>query len=205
MASSNFVRTGLNAGFAAVLLVTSIDCLARADDIVGRPPASGQTDLTIGEGAFRHLQALQDIATANGGNRAAGTVGYDRSAEYVAERLKEAGYTVRFEEFEFPFFEEKSPPVLLTIKPDGSQESAPNSRFSHLVRLRLERCGGSPACGESPADRRIAGGLSERMRGDDFDDFERGCRGAGATRDMPVPSQGRQRGRGRRRWRRYHE
>ena len=86
MASSNFVRTGLNVGFAAVLLVTYIDCVAKADDVVGRPPASGQTDLAIGEGAFRHLQALQDIAAANGGNRAAGTPGYDRSAEYVAER-----------------------------------------------------------------------------------------------------------------------
>ena len=133
MASSNFVRTGLHVGFAAVLLVTSIACLAKADDIVGRPPASGQTDLTIGEGAFRHLQALQEIATANGGNRAAGTVGYDRSAQYVAERLRQAGYSVRFEEFEFPFFEEKSPPVLLTSKPDGSPEPAPNNTVRTLA------------------------------------------------------------------------
>jgi hypothetical protein len=99
----------LKVGFATVLLVTSIDCVARADDIVGRPPASGRSDLTTGEGAFRHLQALQEIATASGGNRAAGTVGYDRSAQYVADRLKEAGYAVRFEEFEFPFFEENLP------------------------------------------------------------------------------------------------
>jgi hypothetical protein len=58
-------------------------------------------------------------------NRAAGTPGYDRSAEYVAERLKEAGYIVRFEEFEFPFFEERAPPVLLVSTPDGRQEPAP--------------------------------------------------------------------------------
>ena len=31
-------------------------------------------------GPFAHLRALQDIATAHGGNRAAGTPGYDRSA-----------------------------------------------------------------------------------------------------------------------------
>jgi len=47
-----------------------------------------------GPGAFRHLRALQGIAVANGGNRAAGTPGYDRSAEYVSDRLKEAGYMV---------------------------------------------------------------------------------------------------------------
>ena len=36
------------------------------------------------EGAFRHLRALQDIASMSGG-RAAGTPGYDRFAEYVAD------------------------------------------------------------------------------------------------------------------------
>src|SRR5262249_33758556 len=56
-----------------------------------------------GEGAFAHVRALQEIATTNGGNRAAGTAGYDRSADYVAERLRSAGYMVRFEEFTVPF------------------------------------------------------------------------------------------------------
>jgi len=122
MSLSNSVRAGLSVGLVMSLVLLSADRMARADDIVGRPPAG--RDLTIGEGAFRHLQALQDIATANGGNRAAGTAGYDRSAQYVAERLKEAGYAVRFEEFEFPFFEETSPPVLIAKMPDGSQEPA---------------------------------------------------------------------------------
>ncbi len=80
-----------------------------------RPPGSAT-------GAFRHLQVLQDIASANGGNRAAGTAGYDRSAEYVSEQLAQAGYQVRFEEFEFPFFEERSPPVLVVSAADGSRQ-----------------------------------------------------------------------------------
>jgi len=84
-------------------------------------------------GAFRHLQALQEIASANGGNRAAGTPGYDRSAEYVQQRLKEAGYTVRFEEFEFPFFEERTPPVLAISRPDGSQEPVSADAIRTLV------------------------------------------------------------------------
>lgn len=89
-------------GAAAVVVATAV----RAD--VGLPATSGQTD------PFRHVQVLQDIATSNGGNRAAGTLGYDRSAEYVAEQLRGAGYTVRFEEFTFPFFDERSPPVLVS-------------------------------------------------------------------------------------------
>jgi Zn-dependent M28 family amino/carboxypeptidase len=75
---------------------------------VGLPAADAQTD------PFRHVEALQDIATANQGNRAAGTPGYDRSAEYVADQLRAAGYMVRFEEFTFPFFEERNPPVLVS-------------------------------------------------------------------------------------------
>src|SRR5262245_64837606 len=92
MSSSNSLRASLSVGLATVLVLVCADRIARADDIVGRPPAG--RDLAIGEGAFRHLQALQDIAAASGGNRAAGTAGYDRSAQYVAERLKEAGYEI---------------------------------------------------------------------------------------------------------------
>jgi len=102
----------------AVLLAAMPQCIS------GAASATSQLAPAASAGAFRHLQALQEIASANGGNRAAGTPGYDRSAEYVAERLKEAGYRVRFEEFEFPFFEERTPPVLAMSRPDGSQEHA---------------------------------------------------------------------------------
>lgn len=40
-----------------------------------------------------HLAALQDIADSNDGNRAAGTSGYEESAQYVEAVLQEAGYT----------------------------------------------------------------------------------------------------------------
>jgi hypothetical protein len=76
---------------------------------------------------------LQDIASASGGNRAAGTSGYDRSAEYVAERLKEDGYIVRLEEFEFPFFEERAPPVLVTSTPGRAQVPASAGAVRTLV------------------------------------------------------------------------
>src|SRR5215469_17272475 len=108
-------------GLAALLAVPS-GRLVSAENATGGAPAAAVPGGTANEGVFRHLRALQDIASASGGNRAAGTLGYDRSAEYVAETLKEAGYRVHFEEFEFPFFEERVPPVLLVRFPDGRQE-----------------------------------------------------------------------------------
>jgi Zn-dependent M28 family amino/carboxypeptidase len=126
MSLSKSFRASWSIGVAAVLLaVVPPSRIASADNVVGGAVAAGSVDPAASEGVFRHLRVLQDIAAANGGNRAAGMPGYDRSADYVAERLKEAGYVVRFEEFEFPFFEEHTPPVLLTRKPDGTQEPAP--------------------------------------------------------------------------------
>ena len=43
-------------------------------------------------GAMAHLQALQKIADEHGGNRAAGTPGYDASVEYVVGALRAAGF-----------------------------------------------------------------------------------------------------------------
>jgi aminopeptidase S len=44
--------------------------------------------------AWKHLQALQKIADEHGGNRAAGTPGYDASVDYVVDVLRDAGYKV---------------------------------------------------------------------------------------------------------------
>ncbi len=55
-----------------------------------------------------HLEALQGIADANGGTRASGTPGYDASADYVAELLEDAGFTVQRQVFEFSLFTEIS-------------------------------------------------------------------------------------------------
>jgi tripartite-type tricarboxylate transporter receptor subunit TctC len=123
-------------GLAAALFVAVLaDRIARAENIVG--DAVPALDGVATEGTFRHLRAFQDIASMSGGNRAAGTPGYDRSAEYVAERLKEAGYLVHFEEFEFPFFEERVPPVLLVSSSEGRQEPAPAAEYIRAGKLRV--------------------------------------------------------------------
>jgi len=46
-----------------------------------------------------HLQALQDIADDNDGNRAAFTDGYAASADYITEQLELAGYEVHTQPF----------------------------------------------------------------------------------------------------------
>jgi len=63
-------------------------------------------------GLMEHERRFQAIADENGGNRAAGTPGYDASAAYVARELRGAGYEVTVQSFELPFFEEVEPARL---------------------------------------------------------------------------------------------
>jgi hypothetical protein len=123
---------------AAVLLAVLIPSGAAltqssAQTTAGAVPPSRAPEPAADAGAFRHLRVLQDIASANGGNRAAGTLGYDHSAEYVSGQLAKAGYRVRFEEFEFPFFEERSPPVLAVNAAVGPQGPAPSEAIRTLA------------------------------------------------------------------------
>jgi Iap family predicted aminopeptidase len=67
-------------------------------------PAPPPPEITRAE-LEQHLSALQEIADEHGGTRAAGTPGYDASAEYVADRLREARWRVRLQPVRFPYFE----------------------------------------------------------------------------------------------------
>jgi aminopeptidase S len=62
--------------------------------------------------AVKHLQALQQIADEHGGNRAAGTPGYDASVRYVVGVLRRAGFEV-------------STPTYQASGEDGEGASAP--------------------------------------------------------------------------------
>jgi Zn-dependent M28 family amino/carboxypeptidase len=73
------------------------------------PPPPPDNDLSadlreaVGvDGILAHAKRFQDIADEHGGNRAAGTPGYDASADYVAKRLRGAGYEVEVQAFRFP-------------------------------------------------------------------------------------------------------
>ncbi len=58
--------------------------------------------MTVG-GVRAHQQALQNIADANGGVRAAGTPGYDQSVDYIVGKLVAAGYNVTRNAFPFVY------------------------------------------------------------------------------------------------------
>ena len=64
------------------------------------------------EGVMRHLDAFQRIAENNGGNRSAATPGHEKSAAYVARVLRNAGYWVRFDQFDVTVYETNAPSVL---------------------------------------------------------------------------------------------
>ena len=75
----------------------------------GKSPPPSNTNLSselrgsVGvDGIMDHARRFQAIADEHGGNRAAGTPGYDASADYVAGRLRQAGYEVEVQSFEFP-------------------------------------------------------------------------------------------------------
>jgi len=77
------------------------------------------------EGVLEHMEAFQAIADANDdpfypGTRAAGTEGYDNSAEYVAGLLRDAGYEVTLDPvnvtFNFPAVLRQLTPVQATYE-----------------------------------------------------------------------------------------
>ena len=57
-------------------------------------------DVTL-DNTHRHLRALQRIADTNGGTRAANTRGYDASVDYVAGKLRGAGFRVTTPSFDY--------------------------------------------------------------------------------------------------------
>lgn len=72
--------------------------LAAAALALGAPwavaaPSATAPDIDVAK-VKTHLDQLQTIATANGGNRATGTTGHAKSAAYVKQQLQAAGYTV---------------------------------------------------------------------------------------------------------------
>ena len=105
---------------SAALVVGSLVILvgvgAAAADSTAPRSAAQRPDVKIPVAGIReHLVALQAFANRHGGNRLAGTAGYDASARYVATRMRAAGYNVRFQEFDFPLVVDRSPPSLRPV------------------------------------------------------------------------------------------
>jgi Zn-dependent M28 family amino/carboxypeptidase len=105
-------------------LLAAIAVLAAA--LIVAPAASAIDKVKTGklrkgvtlDGVLEHQRAFQAIAIANDGNRAATTAGYDASAEYVANRLRRAGYRVTLDPFDFPTWTLNGPSTL--TRTDGT-------------------------------------------------------------------------------------
>lgn len=75
----------------AAVIALLLGAGAAAPAVADAPTQAPDIDVNAVVG---HLEELQSVAEANGGNRAAGEPGYDASVDYVVEQLENAGYTV---------------------------------------------------------------------------------------------------------------
>jgi Zn-dependent M28 family amino/carboxypeptidase len=103
------VKRALIATIAALAAVLVAAPVASAIDRVNTRDL--RNGVTV-DGILEHERAFQDIAIANEGNRAATTPGYDASVEYVANRLRRAGYRVTLDAFNFPTWTLNGPSTL---------------------------------------------------------------------------------------------
>ncbi len=103
---------------AALLLVTGL-LAGCSSPRPGPPQATAAKDLgrelapkVTADAMFAHLRALQNIASANKGNRAEGTPGYDASVDYVAKTLRDRGFDVSTPQFDRLFTVSPGKPAM---------------------------------------------------------------------------------------------
>ena len=152
--------------------VLASGCWGGGDDETAAAPDRGMPaerleEAVTSDGLRSHLVALQRIANENDGTRAAGTPGYDASAEYVVTRLRNAGYRPTLQRFQFTASVELAPPELARISPRG----ATYADGKDFVPLRYSGSGDVEAIVE-PVDADSATSGCERS---DFADVDPGA------------------------------
>ena len=120
-----------------------------ADPAAAAEFADGLRQSVTVDATMAHLSRFQEIADANGGNRALGTPGYDASVDFVANALRDKGFDVQTPEFDvrLPWADEPAltvagdrvtaRPLEYTIGTEGDGVSGP------LVPARAED---TPGC-----------------------------------------------------------
>ena len=112
-------------GAIAVVAFSALGGVAGADPNNNNSP---KLRAAVGAaGILEHERGLEAIADAAGGNRLAGTTGYDASAQYVASRAAAAGFNVSFHDFEYDldFLADFTPPVLAVVSGGPAREFVP--------------------------------------------------------------------------------
>ncbi len=82
-------------------------------------------------GIKQHLKKLQDIATANDGNRATATSGHEASADYVISKLPKDYYTVTSQPFVARIWSEVAP-ATLSVTPAPPSPWAVNTDYATM-------------------------------------------------------------------------
>ncbi|MBW0118408.1 M20/M25/M40 family metallo-hydrolase [Pseudonocardia abyssalis] len=163
-------RTKLIVAVALVGLVASVVAIvayAPGCDDASPADAAALVECVTVDDVRAHQRALQDIADANGGNRASGTPGYDASVAYVAEQARAAGLTVTTQDFEFPFFQVESESLARNGRGYAAGTDFATMTFS----------GSGDVTGTAvPVDVALppAGPSTSGCEADDFDDFPAG-------------------------------
>ena len=159
----------LGAGVAVTLLLGE-DEQEPASATAARPTPRAQAAPAPEASLNDHLTALQRIASANGGTRAAGTPGDTATAEYIAGRLRATGLRVSTQRVRFPFYEQRAAPRVTRL--DGgarrlraprdvrTMQYSPPGDVTAAVRAIAVRPGAASASGCDP------GGLSALRRGE---------------------------------------
>jgi Zn-dependent M28 family amino/carboxypeptidase len=91
------------------------------------------------EGVREHQAALQAIANANGGTRAAATPGYDASVDYVVRTLRAAGWTVELHQFDFTVAEpiRQLTPIVATYESGDVTGSARGTVTAQVIPVDI--------------------------------------------------------------------
>jgi Zn-dependent M28 family amino/carboxypeptidase len=166
---------------AGVLAALLVGCAPTRSERDGRPSPAGPSTVTRAPGASARfptpaelraavtveairsdLAALQAVADRHGGNRAAGTPGYDASVDHVVGQLRAAGYRPRVQRFQAGRFRERGRPVLelAGVAPEAGRDyrtfefsgSGDVTAPLHRVDLRLPPGPDSSTSGCEPAD-----------------------------------------------------
>jgi aminopeptidase S len=92
------MRTFLISLTAGALVAFAAPAAAAPPAVTAPPAALAAPDIPVAN-VQAHLNQLQSIATANGGNRAHGRTGYRASIDYVQAKLNAVGYTTSLQAF----------------------------------------------------------------------------------------------------------
>jgi hypothetical protein len=135
-------------GSTSASAITSAECDAQVNDTPSKLlPCIQQDDL------WKHMQAFEAIAVANPSpadnhpSRNSGEPGYKASADYVAQKMTDAGYDVTIQQYTFTYFAYKAPPTMSEVSP-----------IAHDYGLNTEWNSGQ-SVGTATADLQPAGGI----------------------------------------------